>query len=396
MDHESGFSLRDLLLKAIFVVAFILLLLWFFPMPNMKPVYDRIFTDNLETMKEAAKSYYTIDRLPSNVGDKVTMTLEEMQNKKLVLPFYDSEGKLCDSKASYVEVMKTDTEYVIKTLLSCSTKADYVIEHLGCYDICPDVCKPEQKEEPKEEQDKPTPSDVTYLYEYSKKISTQYSAWSAWSKDIIYVDADNIKFGCTELKCIEKSPGSPRFEEVGRHIQYGTKKIEHVVLYQIGSYKQEVCKKFNYMKYEGDTYRYTDWQYVGIFTYSSAPSDTLTEKYEFVGVDLDACKDLCAGTSYLKFKKYVRNAYKETGSGGIKVSCAEKEIKSIPIYGTKLEVTDAYEVIKVTRLYADVKYYRYKTRKIIKEAYVDKKWSYYNDKNLLNKGYKYTGKKKVK
>jgi hypothetical protein len=147
MYNESGFSLRDFILKIILVVLFVFLLMWLFPMPNLKPVYDRLYAENIETMKDAAKSYYTVERLPKEVNGTVKMTLDEMLAMKLLLPIADSNDVLCDGQASYVEIMKSDTEYIVKTNLTCSNKSDYVIEYMGCYNLCPDKCT-EKVEEP--------------------------------------------------------------------------------------------------------------------------------------------------------------------------------------------------------------------------------------------------------
>ncbi len=139
-NESSGFSIRSFMIKAILVVLFVFLLMWLIPFPNMKPVYDGIFADNLNTMKMAAKNYYTVDRMPKNNDETVKITLKEMLTNKLLLPINDSEGKECDENTSYVEVMKTEKEYVIKTSLTCGKKTDYVVEHIGCYDTCED-CK---------------------------------------------------------------------------------------------------------------------------------------------------------------------------------------------------------------------------------------------------------------
>ena len=168
MNNEHGIDLKDFMIKIILVILFVFLLMWLFPMPNLKPVYDRIFVDNIETMKNVAKTYYTVERLPKNVGDKVSMTLEEMINQKFVLPIFDSEGNSCNPTGSFIEIIKTETEYVIKTMLSCPTRADYVIEHLGCYDICSDICLPTEKDEPKVEPQKLTE------YKFSRDVYKGY------------------------------------------------------------------------------------------------------------------------------------------------------------------------------------------------------------------------------
>ncbi len=124
------------------------------------------FKNNVTNIKEAAINYFTNSRLPSHVGDKVTLTLKEMIDKKLVFDVYDENGVMCDSSKSYVEVTKDTDEYIMKIYLSCKDKQDYILVHLGCYDYCSStICEREEK----------------YEYEYAKEISCKYSDWSEWS-----------------------------------------------------------------------------------------------------------------------------------------------------------------------------------------------------------------------
>src|SRR5690554_3016405 len=113
----------------LFLALFVFLLMWLFPMVknpvDLSPLTDRIFNDNINNMKEAAKAYYINERLPINVGGKVSMHLEEMLDKKLILPFVDSKGHKCDPVDSYVEITKMDNEYILKTYLVCGKQADY-------------------------------------------------------------------------------------------------------------------------------------------------------------------------------------------------------------------------------------------------------------------------------
>lgn len=136
---------RDLLVRIALILLFIFLLIWLFPMPKLETFYDRIFADNIKIMQEAAKDYFNVERLPKELGEKERITLREMIDKKMVLPFLDRDGNMCDFDKSYVEVIRMETEYVFKTNLSCPTKTDYVINQLGCYDVCKDdKCKEEE------------------------------------------------------------------------------------------------------------------------------------------------------------------------------------------------------------------------------------------------------------
>ena len=136
MNSERGSLIRDIVIRLLFVLLFMFLFFWLFPMPNLKPFYDKVFNENIITMKETAKNYFTVDRLPSEVGDTVRISLRDMLDKKLLLNFTDKNGKTCDVDKSYVEVTKTEKEYVLKTFLHCSGNEDYIIEYLGCKDLC--------------------------------------------------------------------------------------------------------------------------------------------------------------------------------------------------------------------------------------------------------------------
>ena len=89
---KNSSFIRDLLVKVLLIVIFIFLLMYLFPMPNLSPFYSSIFNDNVQTMKDAAEDYFTKDRMPQNVGDSSKLTLQQMLDKKLVLPFLDKNG----------------------------------------------------------------------------------------------------------------------------------------------------------------------------------------------------------------------------------------------------------------------------------------------------------------
>ncbi len=141
MEEKRGLTIKDLLIRLILIIIFIFLLIWLFPMPDLKPLNNQIFIDNLTRMKDAAKSYYTIERLPKDFNTSKRMTLKEMIDKHLILGLMDSNGNYCDEDESYVQITKLENEYIIKVQLSCSDKKDYIIEHYGCYDICSNECK---------------------------------------------------------------------------------------------------------------------------------------------------------------------------------------------------------------------------------------------------------------
>lgn len=179
-EERKGLTVKDVLIRLILIIIFIFLLIWLFPMPDLKPLNNQIFLDNVDRMKDVAKSYYTVERLPQDFNTSKKMTLREMIDKHLILPLMDSNGNYCSEDDSYIEVKKTENEYQIKVSLSCSDKKDYIIEHFGCYDICSDKCKAleatTKKTTVKKTNEKVVTtkySDKLYEYEFVKDVCSQ-------------------------------------------------------------------------------------------------------------------------------------------------------------------------------------------------------------------------------
>ena len=148
-EETRGNLFKSFILKLILMIIFVLLLVWLVPWPNMNayidalnPLKDRIFNANIQEMKNAAIPYYTTERLPENVGDIKKMTLKEMLDMNLLLPFVDKDGNSCDVEASYVSLEKKETEYLMKVNLKCGENEGYILVHLGCYSYCTtDICE---------------------------------------------------------------------------------------------------------------------------------------------------------------------------------------------------------------------------------------------------------------
>ena len=432
MYNESEFSIKGFLLKVILVVLFVFLLMWLLPRPNLDPLYNRIFNENILEMKEAAKGYFTVERLPKEVGDKEKLTLEEMIQMKLLLPIIDSDGVACDTTKSYVEIMKTETEYIIKVNLNCTYKTDYIIEHMGCYDICPSKCvptveekkeaekkpvvvkpkdpknpeKPKNPDKPKEPE-KPKEPVVVYEYQYTKTNSSSSSYWTNWSEPIPIKVNETIQFGYSNYNTIQREDLGKKETIVAYDIKWETvaSKVEYRDFrYKVGTYKVSACKEYDYVKYDttGTTYK-TTTVYEGNKTFDRIPSDTDTVKYTNITPRYDACLgETCSDKIYytadVTRTKKVAEVSNNT-SGVIDATCSNLETTNVDVYATaKQKVIVPTQVKKtVTPRYAMIHFYRERKLVSSSSSSTSEKWSTNsNDKTLLNQGYKATGKKRVK
>jgi hypothetical protein len=180
-EERKGSFVLELLLKLLLIVAFVCLLIWIFPTKKaLDPLFQDVFRNNVHTMRDAADSYFTNERMPKNVGDKVKLTLDEMLDMHLILPFVDKYGKECDRYNSYVEVTRLETEFEMKVKLVCSKEDAYIIVKIGCDDPC--LLLGNCSEKPWENSGK-TKEITQYEFKKTTKVSklTGYKCDSGWT-----------------------------------------------------------------------------------------------------------------------------------------------------------------------------------------------------------------------
>lgn len=186
-ERGSRFSIIDLVVKIIFFILFVLVLLWLFPkVPNMTPFYSNVFRENISYMQDAGEAYFTTEKMPTEIGKEVKITLAEMYEKNLILPFVDEDGNSCNQYDSYVSVTKDgDSLWSLKTNLVCNNETDFVIKVLGCHNYClNDSCA------------KTCHKEIITQYQYRKAITntiTSYSCPSGYTKDGSYCYKNVIK-----------------------------------------------------------------------------------------------------------------------------------------------------------------------------------------------------------
>ena len=215
-ERGSRFSLLDIVVKLIFAALFIFILVWLFQknVPNMAPFYSNVFRENIKYMQEGGESYFTDDKLPKEIGQSNRISLADMFDKKLVLPFVDEDGNSCNQYDSYVSVTKTDNGYELKTNLVCNKESNYTIKILGCHNYCKDAlcsktCSVEQITE----------------YKY-KKLSTvtTYKCPSGYKKDGKYC----VKSRITDTKSAIKTSTSTRVDVIDADKVYDSGKKTEV------------------------------------------------------------------------------------------------------------------------------------------------------------------------
>ena len=135
MYYEDDIKVRvdwkNLLIKLVLIILAVLLIIWFFPMPKLDTFYNKIYNENLESMKKVSENYFVGNKLPEATGSTVTLKLQDMLDKKLITSFTDKNNNECSTTNSFAQVTKTeDNNYVLKVQLSCDEQTDYILENL--------------------------------------------------------------------------------------------------------------------------------------------------------------------------------------------------------------------------------------------------------------------------
>lgn len=131
MERTYKINWLNIIFKVLLVAIVIGILFWLIPKTNNKAFKEEVFVNNINSMKAAAKDYFKGKKLPPKIGDSKVITLDKMEESKLLIPFTDYDEKKCDGTKSYAEVTKnSDTEYSLKVNLSCNNKEDYVLDSI--------------------------------------------------------------------------------------------------------------------------------------------------------------------------------------------------------------------------------------------------------------------------
>lgn len=407
-ERNEGFSFKTIILQLLFFALFIFIIFWLFPTKNyldkkIDTLYVDNFSTNLNSMKEAGISYFTTERLPEKEGDTVKITLKQMLELKLLLPFTDKNGNQCDTEGSYIEVTKMASEYVMKVNLKCAGMEQYILVHLGCYDYClTDVCekddetgktpttptkptKPTNPTNPTNPTDPTTPTTTVYEYEYAKTIqpSSYWSDWSAWTTTAATQ---------TSTLLVEKQVKSEsKIESV--IVRYDSYIVDEYINNQVIAELKE-CTAYSTPSATVTTV--TSWVTTQEdVLISGVPQDTDSKIYILTSVPTDGynCNGDCNVIKgyYDVIEKKVTTTTTGT-TGGVCIA-----YKVVPVYGTAHVSYTQTDVVKAPRLVTrDVTYYR--TKSLITVAgSTDKQWrTTKTDQTLLNSGYTLTGQSRKK
>ena len=132
MYNEDGNKVsfvRVLLRILLFVLIFILVikLIVFFFNKTKKNNANTVMDNNLTVLKDAGIKIIKDDSFDLKAGEVKTYKLQELIDNRQVEEIKDENNNTCSNEESYIEITKTETEYRVKSYLSCDNiKQDIV------------------------------------------------------------------------------------------------------------------------------------------------------------------------------------------------------------------------------------------------------------------------------
>ncbi len=363
---HNGIFARRIILKVILMLSIIILLVWIVPKfisykpsnklknttsikVSEKNVNANSMKESLQKLKDAAILYYKKEKLPKNDGDIELVTLKQLTKDKLLTELRVNNKK-CDVNKSYAKLTKLKDDYLLKVFISCELKTDYLLIHVGEYNYCTNtICEKDSiKDELVEKDEKDNTktlfadnsnSNVTEekvntteeiqesnikqneSLEEDKKIkvpviskpTTKLSKFSSWSNETkTSCNTQEITCDINDKNCLKEVKVIKRMEETTIPKNYTTNSL---VLKFTGNMYISVCKNYNYVTIQGNTYRTlgnydeiltmapristNSWSYKGIISTSVTPSFGGKKFYKFVGADYSNCSQTCSnGPNY--------------------------------------------------------------------------------------------------
>ncbi len=420
---HNGIFLRRLLLKLLLIFSIIILLIWILPkFISYKPsnknnnikvkeesTDNKLFAENLTKLKDAALVYYKEDKLPLNSGDIQIVTLKELIKENLITNLYNSNKKKCDVKKSYAKITKLTDDYLLKIFISCDSKTDYLLVHVGKYDYCrnyiceKDTTKELLKEEDNNKEDKILDSKQTEKNTIndskinisdevnieaepdSKKENTKpnkssnnkLSAFTSWSEYTrTSCNTANITCDINDFNCLKEIRTKKQIEQVGTYNKKYTTYSLSLKLNKVT--RTKACKNYNYVTIQGITYKTTgnyeelfnlngknstsSWTYKETITTKEIPSFGGNTYYRFVGADYSNCTNTCSEAPSYYYDVYIYT-HPMIKVNNLIEGCDSIEYKDINSYtvAKKQEIA-----LREEPLYANACYESTRTRNIIK------------------------------
>ena len=106
MKDEREINWLSLFIKIVIAFAFILIIVWLVSKLINRNKLSDTFKNNINNMETVAIKYFKDIDLPTEKGESIKITLEEMIEKELIISVSNKDGEKCNTKNSYSKIIR--------------------------------------------------------------------------------------------------------------------------------------------------------------------------------------------------------------------------------------------------------------------------------------------------
>ena len=122
-DNKTNY-IKIILRVVLFILIFLLTFKLFSMAVNKRKSYidNNNMDHNLTSMQEVALKYFKDANIELSVGENRKISLSELIDKNLIGELKDEYKYTCEKNESYIELLRLDNEYRVKSYLVCNNK----------------------------------------------------------------------------------------------------------------------------------------------------------------------------------------------------------------------------------------------------------------------------------
>ena len=198
-DQTNNHTLKELIIKIFLIITIIIILLWLIPKfflykkskkheeLNEKNEIVLIENSTINNVENAGIKYFKEENVPKKDNASKKITLKELQKDGLIDTVRNVDV-ICDNNSTYVELIKNNSDYILKTSVKCSSGNKQKTTYLGNYSYCDDnyLCERDEEKERliKIEQEKENNINMpsTGVNEQETRELTEFSQWKNYRK----------------------------------------------------------------------------------------------------------------------------------------------------------------------------------------------------------------------
>lgn len=126
--QKIEFDWKGFLLKLAFLIIVLILIIKLLPLKKNenKTEKSETFISNLEVMKNTGNTYFTKEKLPTENGENIKISLKNLISVGAIRTLRDTDGEPCNEEDSFINATKINDSHKLEIYLTCGNEKETV------------------------------------------------------------------------------------------------------------------------------------------------------------------------------------------------------------------------------------------------------------------------------